>query len=133
MSKPGVLVVSGSRQDGKQFCGLLGNLNYAARLLLSLEELYASLQEGANVAVILDLDTVPANKQLFRTIRKTHPRLHILGVSSLAYHPGMEEVIASLYACLVKPLDMEELCYWLKTITENLAETEPSTEREVSS
>jgi hypothetical protein len=54
-----------------------------------------------------------------------------LGISSLAYHPGREEVIGSLYACLVKPLDTEELGYWLKTIAENLSETEPSTGREV--
>jgi DNA-binding NtrC family response regulator len=131
MRKPLVLVVTGDRQDGQRFCGLLGAMHYTARLLTSLEDLHLSLQEASDVAVILDLDTMSANPQFFRTLRRNHPRLHILGISSLAYHPGREEVIGSLYACLVKPLDTEELGYWLKTIAENLSETEPSTGREV--
>jgi len=36
-----------------------------------------------------------------------------------------------LHACLVKPLDMEEVVSWLETVTENLSETEPITGREV--
>ncbi len=131
MRKPLVLMVTGDRQDGKRFCGLLGDLHYTARLLTSLDDLQVSLQEASEVAVILDLDTIPADKQFFRTLRRSHPRLHILGISSLAYHPGREEVIGSLYACLVKPLDTEELSYWLKTIADNLAETEHSPKREV--
>jgi hypothetical protein len=74
---------------------------------------------------------VPAEKQFFRILRNSRSRLHILGISSLAYHPGLEEVIASLYACLVKPLDIDELGYWLKTISDNFAEAENSPEREV--
>ncbi len=133
MRKPLVLMVTGDRQDGKQLCGLLGARRYAARLLTSLEDLQVTLQEASDVAVILDLDTIAADKQFFRTLRRSHPRLHILGISSLAYHPGREDVIGSLYACLVKPLDTEELGYWLKTIAENLSETESPTGREVGS
>jgi DNA-binding NtrC family response regulator len=131
MQKPLVLMVTGDRQDGKRFCGLLGAMHYNARMLTSLEELHMCLQEASEVAVILDLDTIAADKQFFRTLHRSHPRLHILGISSLAYHPGREEVIGSLYACLVKPLDTEELGYWLKTIAENLSETESPTGREV--
>jgi hypothetical protein len=37
----------------------------------------------------------------------------------------LEEVIGShLYACLMKPVDTEELSFWLKSISENLAEGE---------
>lgn len=133
MRKPLVLMVTGDRQDGKDVCGLLGARRYAARLLTSLEDLQVSLQEGSDVAVILDLDTIAADNQSFRALRKSYPQLHILGISSLAYHPGREEVIGSLYACLVKPLDTEELGYWLKTIAENLSETEPARGREVGS
>jgi hypothetical protein len=46
----------------------------------------------------------------------------MLGVSKLSYHPGLEEVIGShLFACLVKPIDVEELSFWLKSISENLS------------
>ena len=125
VTKLGVVVVAGDRQQSQECCGLLGSLDYATTILHSLEDLEGCLQESLNLAVILDLDTVQVGKQFFRTLKKKHPGVHILGVSSKAYHPGLEEVIGShLYACLVKPLDIEELSYWLKTIAENLAEPE---------
>ncbi|MBI4644048.1 MAG: hypothetical protein HY743_10095, partial [Deltaproteobacteria bacterium] len=47
----------------------------------------------------------------------------------LPYHPGLEEVIGShLLACLVEPLDVEELCFWLKSISEHLANPEGEAE-----
>lgn len=129
MEKPWVVVVAGDRQDGKKFCSLLSNLNYPATLIHQPEDLEGFIQKSPNIAVIFDLDTVRPDNQFFRGLKKRHPRLHILGVSSQAYHPGLEEVIGShLYACLLKPLDMEELSFWLKTIAENLAEGENITE-----
>ena len=93
-----------------------------ATLISSLKDLEQELKKDPEVAVILDLDTVPVNNQFLRGLRKMHPQLHILGISELSYHPGLEEVIGShLLACLVKPLDVEELCFWLKSIGEHLA------------
>ncbi|MDI6852095.1 MAG: hypothetical protein QME75_00625 [Deltaproteobacteria bacterium] len=125
MKKPGVVVVAGDRQDGKKFCSLLTDLNYVAALIHHPDDLEGFIKKSPNVAVIFDLDTVRPDKQFFRGLKKKHPRLFILGVSSQAYHPGLEEVIGShLYACLMKPVDMEELGFWLKSISENLVENE---------
>jgi DNA-binding NtrC family response regulator len=122
MKKPGVLVVAGGRDPGYEVWSLLQELNYSTTLISSLKDLEPELKKDSKVAVILDLDTVPVNNQFLRGLRKTHPQLHLLGVSALSYHPGLEEVIGShLLACLVKPLDAEELCFWLKCIGEHLA------------
>lgn len=134
MEKPGVVVVSGERQHGQQVLSLLAQLEYLATLIRQPEELEGFLRKSPEVAVIFDLDTVRPDNQFFRALKKRHPKLYLLGISSQAYHPGLEEVIGShLYACLLKPVDPEELGFWLKTITENFAEPEVSTEREVSS
>ena len=122
MKKPGVLVVAGDRKQGREVCSLLQELEYAATLTHSLNGLEQELNKDPEVAVILDLDTVPVNNQFLRGLRKLHPQIDILGISELSYHPGLEEVIGShLLACLVKPLDVEELCFWLKSIGEHLA------------
>jgi DNA-binding NtrC family response regulator len=122
MKKPGVLVVAGDRGPGLEVCSLLQELDYPAALISSLKDLEQEIKKDAEVAVILDLDTVPLNTQFLRGLRKMHPHLHLLGISELSYHPGLEEVIGShLLACLVKPLDVEELCFWLKSIGEHLA------------
>jgi DNA-binding NtrC family response regulator len=117
-----VVVIDADIQHGRQVCGLLQGLNYSVSLIHSLKDLEQELLKDPEVAVILDLDTVPVNNQFFRGLKKIHPQLHILGVSKLSYHPGLEEVIGShLFACLVKPLDIEELCFMLKSISENLS------------
>ena len=116
------MVIDADIQHGRQFCDLLQDLNYSVSLIHSLKDLEQELHKDPEVAVILDLDTVPVNSQFLRGLRKIHPQLHMLGISRLSYHPGLEEVIGSyLFACLVKPLDVEELSFWLKSITENLS------------
>jgi DNA-binding NtrC family response regulator len=123
------VVIDADRQHGRQFCDLLQDLNYSVSLIHSLKDLEQELHKDPEVAVILDLDTVPVNSQFLRGLRKIHPQLHMLGVSRLSYHPGLEEVIGShLFACLVKPLDVEELSFWLKSITESLSSPAKVTE-----
>ena len=117
-----MVVIDADRQHGRQFCDLLQDLNYSVSLIHSLKDLEQELHKDPKVAVILDLDTVPVTNQFLRGLRKIHPQLHMLGVSKLSYHPGLEEVIGShLFACLVKPIDVEELSFWLKSISENLS------------
>jgi DNA-binding NtrC family response regulator len=129
MKKPGVLVVAGGRGPGHEVCSRLQELDYTATLISSLKDLEQELKKDSKVAVILDLDTVPVNNQFLRGLRKKHPQIDILGISELSYHPGLEEVIGShLLACLVKPLDAEELCFWLKSIGEHLANPVKETE-----
>jgi len=120
--KPKVLVIDGDKHHAQQLCDLLQGLNYSVSLIHSLKDLEHESHKVSEVAVILDLDTVPVNNQFFRDLKKLHPRFQMLGVSKLSYHPGLEEVIGShLFACLVKPLDVEELSFWLKSIGENLS------------
>jgi DNA-binding NtrC family response regulator len=121
MKKPVVVVVDAEQGKGQQFCTLLQGLNYAAVPLDSLGELEKYIRRNQDLAVILNLDTVAVDQHFFRAVKKRHPRLHFLGISSLKYHPGLEEVVGRhLYACLVQPLDVEELEFWLKSISENL-------------
>jgi DNA-binding NtrC family response regulator len=124
-----VVVIDGDGQHAQPLCDLLQDLNYSVSLIHSLKDLEQELHKDPEVAVILDLDTVPVNNQFFRGLRKIHPRLQMLGVSKLSYHPGLEEVIGShLFACLVKPLDVEELSFMLKSISETLSSPAKVTE-----
>jgi DNA-binding NtrC family response regulator len=121
MNKPSLAIIDADNQNGQQFCTLLHELHYSARLFNSLADMEKHLEHDPDTAVILDLDSITVQSQAIRALRKRHPHLHILGVSKLLVHPGLEELIGShLYACLVKPLDREELLFWLKSIGENM-------------
>lgn len=129
MQKPGVLVVAGDKGPGRKVYLLVQELDYAATLVNSLKDLEHELQKEPGVVVILDLDSVQVNHQFLRGLRKVHPQLQMLGVSELSFHPELKEVIGShLLACLVEPLDVDELCFWLKSIGEHLAHPEGQTE-----
>jgi DNA-binding NtrC family response regulator len=125
MHKPCVLVLAGDKGPGRNVYSLVQELDYTATLISSLKDLEEKLQKDPEVVVILDLDSVKVNHQFLKGLRKVHPQLQMLGVSELSYHPGLKEVIGShLLACLVEPLDVDELCFWLKSIGEHLANPE---------
>jgi len=129
MKKPDIVVIDRDLQNGQQFCTLLKKLNYSAVLISVWEDLEKKLAQGFQTAVILDLDSVAVPSAGVRALRKKFPRLHILGVSRRSLHPGMEELIRShIYACLRKPVDEDELLFWLKSIADNLAQPEAPSE-----
>ena len=119
MQKP-IVVVGGDEAQSRNLCGLLARSHYSTIALHSLLNLERELGETGRRVVILDLDTLPVNNRLFRTLRKTNPGVCIIGLSSRSFHPELEEAMSKyIYACLTKPVDNEELIYWLKSICEN--------------
>ncbi len=120
MERPEVMIVNADKTRGREVCVWLQRLDYQATALHSLADLERHLADHQSGVLIVDLDTVPADNHFFRDLRKRHRRICILGISSLPYHPGLEEAMGShIYACLAKPLDMDELGYWLRSIQEN--------------
>ncbi len=120
MGKAGVVVIDADLQQGQRLVALLQENGYRAAALGSLVEMEKHLQKSPCQVVIMDLDTVPATNQFFRGFKSRNPGVYILGLSRLRYHPGLEEAMGShIYACLGKPLDPEELLFWLKSIPEN--------------
>ncbi len=122
MGKPGVWVIDADQEQCRKICALLTQLSYPATPLDALADLEKHLEGNPSGVVILDLDTVPVDNQFFRSFKKRKQGIHILVISSLPYHPGLEEAMGSyIYACLGKPLDPEELLYWLKSISESVS------------
>jgi len=83
----------------------------------SLVQLQESIHEGSVDVVILDMDTLPVDNRFFRELKKTCPALSILVLSDKTFHPELQESISShIHACLLKPVDPEELGFWLRSI-----------------
>ncbi len=85
----------------------------------SLSGLLEHLKSEPVRVLLLDLDTVPVDNAFFRHLKKQIPELQILCLSSRKHHPGLAEAMGSyIYASLAKPLNVEELLFWLKSIAE---------------
>jgi DNA-binding NtrC family response regulator len=119
MGRLNVAVVDADEPNCRAICALLEQAGVPVEPLFSLEDLPGHLQREQVAVVIVDLDTMPADNTFFRSLKKQYPNLHILCLSSRTYHPGLEEAMGShICASLAKPLNSEELFYWLKAIAE---------------
>jgi DNA-binding NtrC family response regulator len=119
MAKLRVAVADADEQNCRKVCALLRGGNILVIPLHSLEDLSEHLKREQVAVLIVDLDNLPVTNNFFRVLKKQYPNLHILCLSSRRYHPGLEEAMGShICASLAKPLNAEELFYWLKALTE---------------
>ncbi len=114
-----VVVVEADVQYCRELCALLEEASITVAPLYSLEDLSEHLRKEQIAVMIVDLDNLPVNNNFFRSLKKQYPNLHILCLSSRTYHPDLEEAMGShICASLAKPLNSEELFYWLKAVAE---------------
>jgi DNA-binding NtrC family response regulator len=127
-----ILVVDSDNQSCLTLLDLLRTHNYHAVCSPTLSDLESVLRQTGCRAVIFDLDKVSPDNRLLRDLKKRHTGLHLMALSTRSFHPELKESMTDcIYACLSKPVDPEELIYWLKTIFEN-AEPEFTLEQQVS-
>ena len=112
-------VVDGNKEASQALCTALEHYHYLATPLSSLSNLEAGIRESGVQVVILDLDSFPVNNRIIRDLRRQNPDVHVIGLSSRTFHPELQEAMRTdISACLGKPIDVEELIYWLKSICE---------------
>ncbi len=112
-----IVVLDTNKKQSQVLCSLLGEQDFRATALHSLKGLPKIIKDSPCRVLILDLDTVQADKNLFRKLKKSKPSLCIMGLSSRPFHPELEEAMSShIYACLSKPVDEEELLFWIKSL-----------------
>ena len=122
-----IVVVDADENQRHNLCTMLEREHFSTTALHSLLTLEREMQDPGRRVVILDLDTLPVDNRLFRVLKKTNPGLCIIALSSRPFHPELEEAMSKhIHACLAKPVDDEELLYWLKSICENNADSRAS-------
>ena len=99
---------------------LLQETDYIAQTVGSPAELRNWLTEKGAMAVILDIDSVLVDNRTIRALVSAFPTIAFLCVSKERYHPQLGDSIRNhIYACLAKPIDPDELRYWLRCIRED--------------
>jgi len=112
-----IVVLDANKEQCQGLCAMLDEQNFRATPLHSLKDLRKIIEENPYNVLILDLDTIQADKRLFRKLKRSKPSLFIMGLSSRPFHPELEEAMSShIYACLSKPVDEEELLFWIKSL-----------------
>ena len=114
-----IVVVDGDEAQCRELCELLERYDYCSTGFDTLVKLENEIQEGGYRVLIVNLDTIPVDNRFFKNFKRKNPTVHIVGLSTRTFHPELEEAMSQhIHSCLAKPLDEDELIFWLKSIFE---------------
>jgi DNA-binding NtrC family response regulator len=98
---------------------------YAVHVVENIESLNQVLADVSADCVILDLDALDVDNPTIRKLTIEFPQIYFLCMSKNRFHPELKDAICyHIYACLTKPLDHDELRYWLRCIENDVASPE---------
>jgi DNA-binding NtrC family response regulator len=118
--KKEVAVLDKDQKQCANLCALLADRQYKVSSLSSFSDMETYLEERECRAVILDLDTMAIDNRKIRDFKRKNPMVNIIAFSERQYHPELEEALRDyISVCLAKPVDPDELFFWLGSIFKN--------------
>jgi DNA-binding NtrC family response regulator len=104
---------------------IVGTQGYRTKSFATLPELSDGLVSGTCKVVMLDLDSVPLDNRTIRNLALSFPSVSFFGLSRDRFHPELRDAICyHLFACLTRPIDPDELVFFLKCIRHKLNKEE---------
>ena len=120
LMKKMVVVLDADQKQCNALCSLLTDNNYQTKPMSMLSELEEQLEQNDCQAAIVNLDNISMTNKSFRTLNQKKPAMSIIALSERQFHPELEESLREyISVCLTKPIDSDELLFWLKGIFEN--------------
>jgi len=112
-----VILISKKSKEQNKIDAVLSKNGYKSHLIESIESLDLQLTDLSCNCVIFDLDSVSIDNRTIRELTIQYPHIYFLCLSKDRFHPELKDAICyHIFACLTKPLDYDELIYWLRCI-----------------
>jgi len=119
-----VAILAADAHDSKAICRIIEKGPYRTETCAGFRELEAMLASAPCRTVILDIDSVPLDNRTIRELTLSYPSTYFLCTSRERFHPNLKDAISHhLFACLHKPVDPDELNYFLRCIHDNETES----------
>lgn len=112
-----ILLMNADPEEIAGIAHLLKEADFNTQSVTSSSELKKKLENASFLAVIIDLDSKAVDNRSIKDLALQFPDVPFLCVSKERFHPELKDSIRDhIYACLTKPIDPDELNYWLKCI-----------------
>ena len=112
-----IIVLDADQNSSGELSNILNSKNYPFTMADDISSLKESFESDDYTAVILDIDSVPVDNRTIRDLALKFPGVRFLCTSKDRFHPELKDAICyHIYACLNKPVDPDELLYWIKCI-----------------
>ena len=121
--KKSILIIDADKDQCRGLCELLEKGQFKATPLFSTHNLEKSIEDTGCQAIFWDIDTVMADNRTLRDLTIKFPEVYFFCLSKHPFHPELKDAICyHIYACINRPVDPDELFYWLRSIEENEAD-----------
>ena len=118
--KKSILVIDAYKKQCLELCELLEKRQFAAAPLFSTHNLEKNIEDSGCQAIFWDIDTVAIDNRTVRELTLKFPGVYFFCISKHPFHPELQDAICyHIYACLNRPIDPNELFYWLRSIHED--------------
>ena len=115
--KKKVILISRKSKEVTRIDIVLAKNDYKSYLIEDIETLDRELTDIQCNCVILDLDSISIDNRMIRELTIKYPHIYFLCMSKDRFHPELKDAICyHIFACLTKPIDYDELLYWLRCI-----------------
>ena len=123
-----IMVLDSDKDQSRALCNLLEKGPYKAIPLYSTENLEERIEDCGCQAIFWDIDTITADNRMVRDLTIKFPGVYFFCLSKHPFHPELHDAISyHIYACLNRPVDPDELFYWLRSIEVNDSKSSKST------
>jgi two-component system response regulator GlrR len=120
ISKITIIFMNADLEQNAGISFLLKEAEFSTHSVASPAELKKKMKDASFMAVIIDLDSVAVDNRTIKDLASQFPTTPFLCLSKERFHPELKDSIRDhIYACLTKPIDPDELGYWLKCIRED--------------
>ncbi len=122
MDRP-IIVVNADKEQSQALCCMLEERHHRAIPIYSMSNLHRRIQENDCLVVLLDIDTISIDNRVVRELTVKNPGVYFLALSKHSYNPELKDALCyHIYACMNKPVDPDELFYFLRSIYGNEAD-----------
>ena len=123
-----VLMIIKDQKEANQLSLLLSDNQYHPHTVDRLEGLDQIINKFSCNTAILDLDSISVDNRALRELTIKYSQISFLCISKDRFHPELKDAISyHVYACLNKPLDNDELLYWLRCIEDKESDAASNT------
>ena len=118
--KPTIALVGSEESETDGLRCIIEEGPYLTKTYSCLDALKSGLRADPHMAAILDIDSIPLDNRTIRRLTMEFPLVCFFCTSHDRFHPELKDAICHhLFACLRKPVNPDELHYFLKCIHEN--------------
>jgi DNA-binding response OmpR family regulator len=122
-----VVVLDPDKEHSRKLCSVLEKEHYRVLSLLSANDLPQLLRERPAHALILDIDGTRTDNRALKELRRDNRELCIIGLSGRSFHPELKEALSHyIDACFAKPVEWDDLLYYLRGALNNAVKRRPS-------